>query len=150
VRYRHVIGATTLALLATSCSLGDPVDAGSLNVYLSTDKATLAIGDSMTITVTAQNVGNDPLTFTGPSNCLMYIEVLTNQGQSVWNSNVTCVPGPTVTEEIAPGQDKVQSFKWDGTGLGGGRLTAGFYHIRAVALLTGAPYISPPLSIALE
>ena len=150
VRFRNVIAASSLALLATSCSLGDPMDAGSVNVYLSTDKATLPIGESMTITVRTVNVGNDPLTLTGPSNCLMYVEVLNNQGQSVWNSNVSCVPGPTVTEEIAPGLDKVQSFVWDGTNLGGGRLTAGFYHIRAVALVTGAPYLSPTLSVALE
>jgi hypothetical protein len=71
-----------VALLATSCSLGGPADAGSINLYLSVDKSTLAIDDSMTITVTARNVGYDPLTLTGPSACLLYIEVRSNKDRS--------------------------------------------------------------------
>lgn len=138
-----------LALLSTSCSLGDAVDAGSINVYVEVDKATLGIGESMTITLTARNVGFEPLSLTGPSDCLMYIEVLTNQGQVVWSSNGACA-GATVTEEVSPGADKVQAFTWDGTSLAGSRLAAGFYHIRPVARVTGAPYVGPLVSVALE
>jgi len=149
VRFRHVIGAGTLALLASSCSLGGPVDAGSINVYIEADKTTLPIGESLTATVRARNVGFDPLTLTGPSDCLLYIEVLNNQGSVVWHSNGSCF-GSTVTEEIAPGQDKIQSFTWNGTNLAGARVAAGFYHIRGVARVTGAAYIGPPISVALE
>jgi hypothetical protein len=137
------------ALLATSCSLGSTADAGSINLYLAVDKGTLPIGESMTITVTARNVGFDPLTLTGPSDCLLYIEVLNNQGSVVWNSTGGCT-GSTVTEELVVGHDKIQSFVWDGSSLAGARLSSGYYHIRAVARVTGAAYIGPPLSVALE
>lgn len=148
MRFRRLMGAWMVALLATSCSLGSPADAGSINLYLSVDKSTLAIGDSMTITVTARNVGYDPLTLTGPSDCLLYVEVRSNKGQ-VWDSNRDC-PGAIVTEEILVGVDKIQSFTWNGTNFAGARLPAGFYQIRAVARVTGTPYIGPPLSVALE
>jgi hypothetical protein len=149
VRFRHVIGACTLALLSTSCSLGDSADASSINVYVEVDKSTLGIGELVTITLIARNVGFEPLSLTGPSDCLMYVQVVTNQGEVVWNSNGAC-SGSTVTEEIAPGADKVQTITWDGTNLAGARLGAGFYHIRPVALVTGAAYVGPSVSIALE
>ena len=138
-----------VALLATACSLGDSADAGSINLYVAVDKGTLPIDEAMTITVTARNVGYDPITLTGPSDCLLYVQVLSNQGQEVWNSNGTCV-GSTATEELVPGQDKVQVFIWNGTNAAGARLPSGFYHIRAVARVTGAAYVGPPVSISLE
>ena len=138
-----------MAVLASACSLGSPADAGSINLYLEVDKATLPIDEVMTITVTARNVGFDPLTLTGPSDCLLYIQVLSNQGQVVWHSNGTCV-GSTVTEEVVPGQDKIQAFTWNGTNLVGARLASGLYHIRGVARVTGLAYVGPALSVALE
>lgn len=138
-----------VALLATSCSLGSPADAGSINLYLEVDKATLARDDSMKITVTARNVGYDPLTLTGPSDCLLYVEVLSNQGLIVWNSNGECT-GSTVTEDLVAGQDKIQSFLWNGSNFAGARLASGYYRIRGVARVTGATYLGPQLSISLE
>ncbi|HEY5546537.1 MAG TPA: hypothetical protein VIK50_10820 [Gemmatimonadaceae bacterium] len=149
MRFRRVIGAWMVALLATSCSLGSTAEAGSINLYLEVDKGTLPIGETMTITVTARNVGYDPLTLTGPSDCLLYVDVLDNQGSVVWNSKGGCA-GSTVTEEIVAGQDKIQSFFWNGTSLAGARLASGFYHIRGVAQVTGAAYVGPLLSISLE
>lgn len=149
MRFRHVIGACTLAVLSTSCSLGDATDAGSINVFVEVDKPTLQIGESMIITLTARNVSFDPLTLTGPSDCLLYVEVVTNQGQVVWNSNGNC-SSSIVTEEIAPGADKVHSITWDGTSLAGARLGAGFYHIRPIARVTGGAYAGPVVTVALE
>ena len=149
MRFRHVMGACALALLSTSCSLGDGADASSINVYVAVDKSTLGIGESVIITVTTRNVGFETLSLTGPSDCLMYVQVVTNQGEVVWNSSGACT-GSTVTEQIGPGADKVQTITWDGTNLAGARLAAGFYHIRPVALVTGAPYVGPSVSIALE
>lgn len=152
VRFRHFIGACTLALLSTStsCKLGDATeDTGSINLYIEVDKPTLAIGETMTITVLARNVGFDPLSLTGQSDCLLYVEVLNNQGQVVWHSNGGC-SGSVVTEEIAPGADKVQSFTWGGSNLAGARLGAGFYHVRPIARLTGGAHLGPTASIALE
>lgn len=138
-----------MALLATACSLGNTADAGSMNLYAATDRSTLLIGESMTITVTARNVGYDPITLTGPSDCLLYIEVLSAQSGVVWHSNGGCI-GSTVTEELVTGQDKVQAFIWNGTNLAGARLSSGFYQVRAVARVTGGAYIGPPLSVVIE
>ena len=149
MRFRGVVGAAVVTVLATACSLGSPADAGSINLYIEVDKGTLPIGESMTITVTARNVGYDPLTLTGPSDCLLYIEVLSTQGQVVWNSNGGCTGG-TVTEEILAGQDKIQAFTWSGTDFVGLRLGSGFYHIRPVARVTGRAYLGPLLSVAVE
>lgn len=149
MRFRHVRNVCALAVLATSCSLGDPADAGSLNLFVDVNPATLAVGDEMTIIALARNVGFDPLTLTGPSDCLLYVEVLNNQGQVVWHSNGTC-SGATVTEELSPSGEKTRTMTWRGENLAGARLAAGFYHIRPVARVTGSPYVGPPVSVALE
>jgi hypothetical protein len=149
VRFRHVLGACALALATASCSLGEPTDAGSINVFVEVDKATLPLGESMTITVTTRNVGVEPQTLTGPSNCLMVVEVLNSQGQIVWNSNGSCA-GATVTEVLAPNAVKIQAVTWDGTNLAGSRLGAGYYHLRPVALVTGAAIAGPLISVVLE
>ena len=149
MRFRRVIGAFSGVLLAASCSLGNSEDAGSVNLYLDVDKGTLPVGESMTITVRALNVGYNAVTLTGPSDCLLYVEILNGQGQVVWHSQGQCV-GQTVTEELVPGFEKTKNITWDGTNLAGARLSAGFYHIRGIARVTGSPYIGPPLSVSLE
>lgn len=149
MRIRHVIGMFAVALTSASCSLGGAEDAGSMNVYLSVDKATLFVDDTMTITVTARNVGFDPVSLTGPSDCLLYVQVVDGQGTVVWSSNGGCSP-LVVTEEILAGLDKVQSFRWDGTNLAGSRLASGFYHILGVARVTSGAYAGPPLSVTIE
>ena len=149
MRFRGVIGAFSGILLAASCSLGNPEDVGSINLYLDVDKGTLPAESSMNITVRALNVGYDPVTLTGPSDCLLYVEVLSNQGQIVWHSQGQCI-GATVTEELVPGSEKTHNVTWDGTNLAGARLPAGFYHIRGIARVTGSSYIGPPLSVSIE
>ena len=150
MRLRQVIGAFAVALTSVSCSLGDPADAGSMNLYLSVDKGTLPLGESMTITVTARNVGYDDVSLTGPENCLLYVDVVDNQGRVLWTSNANETCTNPVTQSLGPGADLVDSFTWDGTNLAGARLSSGFYHIRGVARVTGGAYIGPPLSISLE
>ena len=149
MRFRGVIGAFSGILLAASCSLGDPEDAGSINLYLDVDKGTLAVDSSMTITLRALNVGYAPVTLTGPSDCLLYLEVLSNQGEIVWHSQGHC-NGQTVTEELVPGFEKVQTVIWNGSGLGGLRLAGGIYHIRGIARVTGAPYLGPAIQVFIE
>jgi hypothetical protein len=139
-----------IALMAGSCSLGDSAETASINVYLDVNPSVLTVGDGvMTITATARNVGYDPLSLTGPSDCLLYLEVRDSQGTVVWHSNRECV-GQTVTEELPVGQDKVQTFIWDGTGLAGSPLGVGLYYIRAVARLTNGAYAGPPVSVSLD
>jgi hypothetical protein len=151
VRFRHVRNAWMLALLATSCSLGEPTEAGSLTLDVAPTPSTLSTDDEMSILVIARNVGFDPLTLTGPSPCLLYIEILSNQGQVVWSSNTSTVCGSgTVSEELSPGAELTRTFTWRGENLAGARLAAGFYHIRPVARLTPASYIGPVVTVALE
>lgn len=149
MRLRHVISTCALSVLATSCSLGDSAETSNINLYLEVDKATLPIGESMNITATALNVGYTALTLTGPSDCLIYVEVLNNAGQVVWHSNGACVGG-TTTETLDISESKAQTFAWAGVNLAGARLPSGFYHIRAIARVTGQPYVGPPLSVSLE
>lgn len=138
-----------LALLASACSLGDPEDAGSLNVFVSVDKSTLPAGELMTITVTARNVGYSPITLTGPADCLTFVDILTTQGTVVWNSSGEC-GATTETKEILPGENYTESIVWGGSNFAGARLAAGYYVIRPVARLTGEPYAGPPITVVLE
>jgi hypothetical protein len=138
-----------LALLAASCRLGDSGDDIAINVEVGVDKDPLPIDESMTITVTARNVGSGPITLTGPSNCLLYAEVLDNSGQRVWQSLGTC-EGSNVTEELAVDATKVQTITWFGTNDAGARLASGLYYIRGVARLTGAPLPGALQAVALE
>jgi hypothetical protein len=151
VRFRHLIGACVLALLSTSCSLGDPVDAGSINVFVEVDDPQLTVGqESINVTVTARNVGYDPLTLTGLSDCLVFFEVFDSQGAVVWSSNNSSCQGATVTEEIAAGMAKVQSFQWDGRNTAGAGLAPGLYLLRGVARTTGGATIGPGITVALD
>jgi hypothetical protein len=146
-----MMGAWMVALLATSCSLGSSAEAGSINLYLEVDDSQLTVGvDSMTITVTVRNVGYAPVTLTGPSDCLLYVEVLSSQGTVVWHQSKVGCTGSTVTEELVAGVDKIQSFIWKGYNFEGGVLSPGPYYIRGVARVTGASYTGPLLSVALD
>lgn len=151
VRFRHVLGACALAQTAVSCSLEvDPTAAGTINVFIDVSDSQLTVGqESITFTVTARNVGNDPLTFTGPSDCLLFVEVRDRQGTLVWSSNGSC-QGAIVTEELAVGAEKVQAFAWAGTNLAGAGLAPGLYGVRAVARVTGGAYVSPMVAVALD
>lgn len=136
-------------LLAVSCSLDVPNDAGSIVLYLEVDKATLPVDESLTVTATARNLGYDLLTLTGPSDCLIYIEIRDSGGQIIHSSNDGC-SGSTVTEELEAGANKVMSFVWNGTTRVGSRAPSGLYVIRGVVRVTGSPYLGPPLTIAVE
>jgi hypothetical protein len=145
-----VVPAFTLVLVATSCSLGDVTDAGSINIYLDVNDAQLTVGqDTVTFTVTARNVGFDPLSFSGPSDCLLYVEVFNSIGSVVWSSNTTCV-GQTVTEELAAAEDKVMTIRWDGRTTAGSFLAPGLYLVRPVARTTPSATLGPPLTVALD
>lgn len=146
MRLRLLVRACAAALLATSCSLGSESEATSIDVFVEVDKRTVPSGESVTITVTARNVGDVPLTFAGPSDCLLFTEILNSLGQLVWNSNSGCT-GSTVTESLAAGQEKVQSFVWNGMNLTGTQVPGGFYVIRGIARTAGTFWAGLPLSI---
>ena len=151
MRFRHVVGASALALAAVSCSLNvDPSAAGTINLFIDLSDTQLTVGqESITFGVTARNVGDSPLTLTGPGNCLLYVEVRNTLGTLVWDSNGTC-QGATVSEQLAVGGEKLQSFTWDGSSLAGAPLGPGLYVVRAVARLSTGAYYSPSQTIALD
>lgn len=149
MRFRGITVFLAGIALASGCSLGSSEDAGSVNLYLAVDKSTLAAGDSMHITVTARNVGFDPVSLTGPSDCLLYVEILNQQNTVIWHSNGTCT-GSTVTTQLDAGQDEVKVITWYGVNLAGARPLGGYYTVRGVARVTSGAYIGPPLTIALE
>jgi len=135
---------------ATSCSLDVPTDVGNIAIYLEVDKATLPLEESVTITARARNVGYDTITLTGKSDCLVFIQVLNSAGLIVYNAEQTCT-GQTVTRNLEAGADQVATFVWDGRNQAGSRVPSGLYTIRAIAQVTGDPYLgTEPLSIALE
>jgi uncharacterized repeat protein (TIGR01451 family) len=151
VHFRHVMSALLLALSTASCSLGDSVDAGSINVFVAVDDAQLTVGEeTITFTVTARNVGYDPLTLTGPSDCLLHVEIFNTQGTMVWSSVQGSCQGATVTEEIAAGQSKDQSFPWNGVNVAGAYLAPGLYLVRGVARTPGTSSVGPALTVALD
>ena len=150
VRFRHVLGMSALALSAVSCSLGTATDAGFINVFIDVSDSQLTVGsESITFTLTARNVGDSPLTFTGPSDCLLFVEVRDTQGNVVWNSNGSC-QGANVTETLAVDAEKVQAVVWNGSSLAGAFLAPGLYNVRAVARVTGGAYVSPSATVALD
>jgi hypothetical protein len=146
VRFRGVIGAFSGILLAASCSLGESEDAGSVNVFVEINKTQLALGDSVTITVWAQNVGYDPVTLIGPGDCLLRIEVRSGLGQVVWNPPCS---GANVTEQLASGAEKTLAVVWNGSQLTG-PWAAGDYVIRGIARIEGGAFQSLPVSVRLE
>ena len=151
VRFRNVLGACALALASVSCSLDvDSVGANAINVFIEVSDAQLTVGqETVTLTVTARNVGDRDITLTGPANCLLFIEIRDPRGLLVWDSNASC-QGGTVTETLAVGADRIQTFTWDGTNTAGAPLAPGPYNIRAVARVTSGAYVSPAATIALD
>jgi hypothetical protein len=146
---RRLVPLLAGVLILPSCSLDVPGDVGSIVLYLEVDKGTLPVDETVTVTVTARNVGYDPITLTGPSDCLLYIQILSSSGLVIHESDDNCT-GAEVTEPLDAGNDKVMVFTWDGTTSAGARAASGLYNIRGIARVTGNPYLGPPLTIAVE
>jgi hypothetical protein len=126
-------------LAALSCnSLETGPNEERLTILTALDKFTLGMDETVAITVTVHNVGLEPLVLTGPSDCLIYIEVRDTDGDRPYTSASQC-SGTTVTEEIAPGAERHQSFVWDGNTNAGSRVPSGHYLLRPIVRLsTGA------------
>lgn len=152
MRTRHLIGVLAAALAASSCSLETGDDGPQVAIYVSLDQGTLQSAsetelDTVMVTVTARNVGYSSFSLTGPSDCLVYMEVYDNDENRVYSSAATCT-GQSVTEELPEGEDKVLTFPWNGTNTAGARVPDGFYRIIGVAAITGRTYVGTPATIA--
>lgn len=152
MQLRHVMGMLAAVVAVSACSLETGDEGPQVAIYVSLDKGTLQSAsetelDTVMVTVTALNVGYSPFSLSGPSDCLVYMEVYDNDDNRVYSSAATCT-GQQVTEELPEGEDKVLTFPWNGTNTAGARVPDGFYRIIGVAAITGRTYVGTPASIA--
>lgn len=139
-----------MGLALSSCSLEVPDDGVSIALYISVDKGTISLGEVVNVSVRAVNVGNEAFSLSGPSDCLIYVDVYDADDARIYNSASFCT-GNEVTQEIPAGAELVRSFVWDGSGSAGSRVPSGLYRIRPVAQLAGRPgYPGPSATVAVE
>jgi hypothetical protein len=137
-------------LLTLSCNaLETDPERERLTILTSVDKSTLGLNETMSIAVTVHNVGLEALPLTGPSDCLIFIEVLDTDGDRRYTSASQC-SGNTVTEEIAAGAQRTASFLWDGNANSGSRLPSGLYLLRPIVLLSSGARPGLGEEIAIE
>jgi len=148
----------TATITATVVGTNPPVSGGApitvrlggiLDIQLSLSTGTLMSGQTMNITVTARNSGEELLTLNGPATCLLAIRILNSSGAVVYNSDRNC-SGATVSAQVGGGEQRTQAFAWDGSSNSGVRLPSGLYSVEGVVLLAGNPHASPPGSIAVQ
>jgi hypothetical protein len=119
---------TTLAAGPTArASVGDAVPAKSsvagLGVTVSTDKTTYKTGDPITITVSATNAGNSPLTlrYSSASDLVKWGYIIAQNDKIVtyefWNGHRLVLPAVIGTDTYAPGETKTFTYTFPLTGL---------------------------------
>lgn len=138
-----------VAIALVSCDSLDVGDDQAVALFLELSTTTIPLGGSIQATVTVQNVGSDEVLLSGPSDCLLYIEVLNSSATRVYSSAFAC-SGATVTESLAPGLERTATTTWDGTSNQGSRLPPGDYHLRPVVLLTSGAYAQPGANVNVE
>ena len=137
------------ALLAVqSCNSIESPEDDPIAVFIEIDKPTLSQGEIMSVTVRARNVGLESATLTGPSDCLLYFDVYSTDGNRLFSSAEGC-SGGTVTETIAPGANRQATVSWDGRRTSGERLH-GTFHMRPVALMTGKSVFGQTVTVLVE
>lgn len=140
--------ATLTALASLSCDGIDGPQDDPIAVFIEIDKPTLTEGEVMSVTVRARNVGLEIASLTGPSDCLLYFDVFNTDGNRLFSSAESC-SGSTVTEPIAPGDDREVTVTWDGRRTSGERLH-GTYRMRPVALVTGGSQFGQTVNVIVE
>ncbi|HSA56796.1 MAG TPA: hypothetical protein VLE53_13885 [Gemmatimonadaceae bacterium] len=136
---------TTLVLLAVlatpSCNLETTNVRDAIALFLEIDKTTISENEAMSVTVRAENVGTETLVLSGPSDCLLYIEVINLSGTRVYNSAQSCA-GSQVNEVLAPEAIKEMTFTWSGQHNTGERVI-GTFTLRPVALVSSGARAGP-------
>lgn len=137
------------ALAAGSC--GDPwgTDDGKIALYVEVDRSIIGQGETLTMVLTARNIGSNTVTLSGPSDCLLYFEVLNKEGVTVYNQAEECSGGAT-SVTIAAGEDLERTLTWQAQGRSGSRVPLGYYLIRGIARLTPDAYAAPPVQVLVE
>lgn len=141
--------AAAAAVSAVSC--GDPwgTDDGKIALYVEVDRSVIAQGEELTIVATARNIGSQPVTLSGPADCLLFFEVLNSDGTGVYNMADECT-GAATTVTVEAGADLERTLKWQAQGRSGLRVAPGYYLIRAVARLLPDAYAAPPVQVLVE
>jgi Intracellular proteinase inhibitor len=135
-KVRHDLWMVCAGLLAASAcvSLDNPGAENTLAINMFIDKPTIVLGDSATISITATNFGDNPVTLSAPGGCYLFIEVYSLNGQYEYGSGDSC-RGAITTTTLAPGKDMMATIQWDGRTTAGPRLNPGPYTMRAAARL---------------
>ena len=152
----HAKGTATIT--ATVVGTTPPLSAGTqitvrlggiLDLQLSLSTNTLSPGQAKSITMTARNSGEEALTLSGPTTCLLAIRIVNGAGTVVYNSDRGC-SGDTISSQLGSGQQRVQVFPWDGSANSGTRVPPGTYAVEGFVMLGRDRYPSQPASIVVQ
>ena len=108
----------------------------TLIVTISTDQEVFAAGDTITVTVTAENRTESLIVYgQGSSSCSLH-SVVNVEGQDYWMSTDRVCTTDFVPHELGPGESKTERWNWYGNAFIEGQhhpLPAGTYSIKGVA-----------------
>ena len=140
----------SMLLLALGCStsqLESSVEP-EIVVTVTADRASVAEGQSLQITVAAVNRASTERTLEFSSGCLTTFEFLDSSGRVVGEAQQMCVQVVT-RKTLKPGESLSESHAWARGGLDLPRLAAGSYALRGVLLTSSAPIRSTSLQVNL-
>jgi hypothetical protein len=139
----------SLLILGLGCStsrVSADVDAGGLVVTATTDRSTVAVGQSLQITVTVTNTSAASRTLQFSSGCLTDFEFLDAGGKVAGTSQQTCLQA--LTQRTLPaGGSLTDSHTWTRGSLGTPPLAPGTYQLRGVLLATRDTVRSQPVPV---
>lgn len=108
----------------------------TLIVTISTNHEVFSDGDTITVTVTAENQTESLIVYgLGSSNCTLH-SVVSVDGQDYWMSSDRICTTDNVPHELGPGESRTESWNWYGNALIEGQhdpLPVGTYSIKGVA-----------------
>ncbi len=138
----------TAATLLLACGTTGPTGPSDLAISVTLDREVFIRGDTMTVTVTAINVGARTITLVGSSSCLLKFEVWRGpvlvQDPSAWVCTMDLFLLP-----LSPGETEVRNFEWRGTGTDGQVLAPGGYDVRGIGGFEGSSPVASP-TVVLE
>ena len=120
VRRLAALGVLALA----SCQKSTAPDTLAVSLVLSKD--VVAASNPVSITITATNVGEQPLTIN--VSCKGTFRVVTLAGEVVTAPQFCSEFAINITRELAPGEQILYEYPWDATGING-RLALGEYRV---------------------
>lgn len=138
---RHLL---VLALLLTALPRGLAAQ-GVLDVTLSADRTAYPVGAPVTLTLTARNRGDVPLTLTFPSGQLFDVAIGPPDSPAVvwrWSQGQFFTQALT-TRRLAPGEALILTATWDQRNPAGLQVPTGVYAAVGVLLSEGRPTAGP-------